>query len=379
MKDKLEALLEMAFAFNREIVDFPFPERPTRLRPDRKEFALTVFREEDQEFNDATSLEDEVDAVIDGIYFRLGRLLEMGVLPGPSFEEVHKANMAKTRGTLNKRSNSKGYDAVKPEGWQPPNLEPLLSVSLADVEYMEKLKDAGKWPAPGQTVRAAQAAMQEEPPLRHGNERPLISVDYSEIERRLMAFYGKTQSSNILVLGYARHGKDTVGELLQANYGLHFTSSSEFCAKHVVFPEVRRLWDRWEKMIGAGAGVDKPKVPDYSSPEECFTDRANHRAFWYETIWAYNNPDPTALGRAIFNENDVYCGLRHPAEFHALVNAGVPDLVVWVDRSEHLPPEDSSSCGVQPWMADFVIDNNGDLEALERNVRSLFDRLFQEE
>ena len=37
-----------------------------------------------------------------------------------------------------------------------------------------------------------------------------------------------------------------------------------------------------------------------------------------------------------------------------------------------------SSCSVEPWMADFVVDNNGSLEDLERNVRSLFDRFLGE-
>jgi dephospho-CoA kinase len=30
---------------------------------------------------------------------------------------------------------------------------------------------------------------------------------------------------------------------------------------------------------------------------------------------------------------------------------------------------------LEPWMADFVIDNNGSLEQLERNVKDLYNNL----
>jgi hypothetical protein len=72
----------------------------------------------------------------------------------------------------------------------------------------------------------------------------------------------------------------------------------------------------------------------------------------------------------------MYCGLRNSAEFHALRNEGIFDYAIWVDRSEHLPPESSDSISIQPWMADFIIDNNGSLELLQRNTISLIDRLI---
>ena len=98
-----------------------------------------------------------------------------------------------------------------------------------------------------------------------------------------------------------------------------------------------------------------------------------HRTAWYNAIRDFNRPDATTLGRAIWEDNDVYCGLRSSAEFHALRNAGVPDLVIWVDAGERVPDEDKSSCTVEPWMADLVLDNNGSMDELRVNLKSLLE------
>ena len=93
-------------------------------------------------------------------------------------------------------------------------------------------------------------------------------------------------------------------------------------------------------------------------------------------IHAYCEHDHARLGRDIFAENDIYCGLRNKAEFHAMRNTGVFDYCVWVDRSNHLPLEDRSSMNLEIWMADYVIDNNGTLEDLDRSVCELMDCLL---
>jgi hypothetical protein len=92
-------------------------------------------------------------------------------------------------------------------------------------------------------------------------------------------------------------------------------------------------------------------------------------------IHDYCRDDYARLGREIFAENEIYCGLRNKAEFHAMRNTGVFDYAVWVDRSDHLPAEDKSSMSLEIWMADFVIDNNGTLADLQRNTRELITHL----
>jgi len=61
--------------------------------------------------------------------------------------------------------------------------------------------------------------------------------------------------------------------------------------------------------------------------------------------------------------------------FFAMQNTNVFDYVIWVDRSMHLPPEDKNSMSLEQWMADYTIDNNGDLLELQFNVRSLMNNL----
>lgn len=164
----------------------------------------------------------------------------------------------------------------------------------------------------------------------------------------------------ILVLGYGRHGKDSVCEILSRRWGLKFTSSSMFCAERVMLPYF------------ASRGIE------YDDAEACYADRHNgdNRRIWFEQIAAFNEPDGSALARAILAENDVYCGMRSVIELEACKKAGVFDHIVWVDRSHHVPPEDETSCTVKRWMTDAEIDNNGTLEDLEEEVDAFMEDIL---
>jgi hypothetical protein len=159
-----------------------------------------------------------------------------------------------------------------------------------------------------------------------------------------------------LVIGHARHGKDTVSDLMEKNHGFTHRSSSMHNAEHTVYPVLKDKYG-------------------YKTVEECFNDRGNHRKEWYDLIAARCSIDPAAIGREIFEVSDIYCGLRNKREFHGIKNNGLVDYTIWVDRSDHLPPESKDSMSLEPWMADFIIDNNGTLEDLERNVSDLMSTL----
>ena len=158
----------------------------------------------------------------------------------------------------------------------------------------------------------------------------------------------------LLVIGHGRHGKDTVCEILRDKYGYSFESSSQFCSKLFIYDMLKDKYG-------------------YASEEECYADRHNHRAEWYNAICNYNKGDGARLGRAIFDTHTIYCGLRNKREFFAMKNTGVFDYAIWVDRSDHLPAESKDSMSLEQWMADFTIDNNGDLEEPEFNVSNLID------
>lgn len=375
-------------AFNDQVVGFPVPLQPTMLDFERGEFRLAFLREELTELERAISdekLDDAVDALIDLIYVAVGTLGEMGVTVQPTWDEVQRANMKKRRGEKSTRSGSGGYDVVKPWDWTGPNHLPYLSITSDDVEALALMKapqgrvglggDALciKMSAEGDTyynltrdeLALLNQAKAQTLPNRDGRDvqQLELKLDATPALEVLAKFkegapvhvhHLEDRKPRILVLGHGRHGKDTVCEILKERYGLQFTSSSWFCAERVVMPALNGQFQ-------------------YKDAQACYEDRHNHRALWYDLIRDFNRPDATALGRAIFAENDVYCGLRSKAEFHALRNAGVYDYAIWVDASDRVPPEDASSCTVEPWMADFVIDNNGTLEDLELNLKQLME------
>lgn len=157
----------------------------------------------------------------------------------------------------------------------------------------------------------------------------------------------------LLVIGHGRHGKDTVCEILRDKYDYSFESSSQFCSKLFIYDMLKNKYN-------------------YTSEEQCYNDRHNHRAEWYNAICDYNVPDAARLGREIFKAHDIYCGLRNKREFYAMKIAGVFDYAVWVDRSDYLPQESKDSMSLEPWMADFHIDNNGTLEDLKFWVKDLY-------
>ena len=99
----------------------------------------------------------------------------------------------------------------------------------------------------------------------------------------------------LLVVGHGRHGKDTVCEILKNRYGFSFESSSQFCSRLFIFDNLKRKYG-------------------YNTEQECYADRHNHRAEWYDAICAYNALDGARLGKEIFKEHDIYCGLRNKKE-----------------------------------------------------------------
>ena len=160
----------------------------------------------------------------------------------------------------------------------------------------------------------------------------------------------------LLVIGHGRHGKDTVCEILQKNYNLSFESSSKFCSQLFIYDQLKDKYG-------------------YANEEECYADRHNHRAEWYDAICDYNKDDGARLGREIFKVHDIYCGLRNRREYFAMKNTGVFDYSIWVDRSDHLPPESKDSMSLEQWMADYTIDNNGNLNDLYFNTYQLMEYL----
>ncbi len=156
----------------------------------------------------------------------------------------------------------------------------------------------------------------------------------------------------LLIIGHGRHGKDTAAEYLRDYYGMKFTSSSYFCAQFVyTSPMFSAL---------------------YADVDECYRDRHRWRDQWAQLITAYNTPNKTRTASEMFDQgNDLYVGMRKRAELDACRAAGLFDAVVWVDRSEHEPPEPKSSNELTAADADYFLDNNGSMVDLADNIEEL--------
>jgi predicted HAD superfamily Cof-like phosphohydrolase len=95
-----------------------------RLLTDR----VAMIMEETSELYTASTdqdMEKILDALIDLTYFVYGTVLQLGLghVWTEAFREVHRANMAKERGTGHR---GMAHDVIKPAGWHPPRLGLIL-------------------------------------------------------------------------------------------------------------------------------------------------------------------------------------------------------------------------------------------------------------
>ncbi len=96
----------------------PHRESPVFMETERAHKRYNWMQEELDEFIGAQGLVDQVDALIDLMYFAVGTLVEMGVKPDEIFEIVHRANMTKLdNGTPLFKADGK---TAKPKDWQDP-------------------------------------------------------------------------------------------------------------------------------------------------------------------------------------------------------------------------------------------------------------------
>ena len=87
---------------------------------------LSLIEEEVQELRDSTTRVGDLDALIDILVVTIGALHSIGADVEGAWKEVIGNNATKINprtGKVNKREDGK---VLKPEGWEPPNLEQFL-------------------------------------------------------------------------------------------------------------------------------------------------------------------------------------------------------------------------------------------------------------
>lgn len=90
-----------------------------------------------------------IDAFLDCSVFNFGAITEMNVPAGACFSEIIQKNLEKKMGALAKRPDSGGIDAVKPEGWTPPDHSWTFHLSPVAIHvaklHAKKDGDYGHW------------------------------------------------------------------------------------------------------------------------------------------------------------------------------------------------------------------------------------------
>jgi len=163
---------------------------------------------------------------------------------------------------------------------------------------------------------------------------------------------------NILIIGHMRHGKTTVAEMLEEEYGLSFKDSSMACAEIFIYDELKEKYG-------------------YETFEECYEDRKQHRPEWFKMICDYNEPDKARLGKEILKRADMYVGMRSDDELQECKKQNIFDLIVGVYRP-NLPEEPESSFDINMWKhCDVIVPNDGSLKELRKKIKKL-KQLFNE-
>ena len=167
----------------------------------------------------------------------------------------------------------------------------------------------------------------------------------------------KNKIPKVMVIGHARHGKDTVCEYLRDCHGVSFQSSSLSAAASAIWPVLSIKYG-------------------YKDLNECFHDRLNHRGEWFELISEYTNSNLTRLADDIFTHSDIYCGVRRQEELTAII-IKYDLMIIIVSAMERVGKGESSNSFTLrlPILSNlnnsFSINNDSTLRGLYDNIDKL--------
>lgn len=157
----------------------------------------------------------------------------------------------------------------------------------------------------------------------------------------------------ILILWKSQSGKDTLAEIWQEHFWLSFISSSRYACKFI-YPQLKDKYG-------------------YTSEEECFADRVNHRWERYDLINEYHDGDRTKMTAEILEINDCYVWMRNIEQFKACKH--MFDLIIRVNASKRLE-EKKGYVWISRQEADLSISNNWTLEQFKDKAIRLWSQIF---
>ncbi len=117
---------------------FGITSRHMKWTDEEKDFRIVAMQEELDEYMDAKTKEDELDALLDLVIFAMGTAERQGMLEvfEEGFMRVMRANCNKTVGKNAKRGNFQ-IDLVKPEHWKAPVLTDLINPKEQQIEMFQ--------------------------------------------------------------------------------------------------------------------------------------------------------------------------------------------------------------------------------------------------
>lgn len=163
----------------------------------------------------------------------------------------------------------------------------------------------------------------------------------------------------VLICGDGGSGKDTVAAMVKDIMGLPYRNSTSYTAAEKMWPVVQE----------GGLANLFPKWREFKSLADFYEQRAFHRRAWAAWIDWYNSmSDSGALlyQDSVSSGNHIITGVRKIRELEAFLKTDIPDLAIWVDRPG-VPRDPTQEYG--PELCDLVLQNDGDLQKLNRKIR----------
>jgi hypothetical protein len=152
---------------------------------------------------------------------------------------------------------------------------------------------------------------------------------------------GRTSASGpkIAIVGYGRHGKDTVGKIFSKITSLRYGGSTSWAAL--------------------------PYVADHLGihPQLAWETRHDNRQFWKDYCDWLRRDDPCFLIRKVLFRGDMVVGIRDKVELEAMREQKLVDLIIWVDANPRITTVDHTVT-FGPGDCDQMINNNGSVDSL---------------
>jgi hypothetical protein len=154
----------------------------------------------------------------------------------------------------------------------------------------------------------------------------------------------------LLIVGYGRHGKDTMADILEEITGLRYGGSTSWAA----LPFIART-------LGM-------------HPQKVWESRHANRQFWFDFCNVLRKNDPLFLVRRVLKQGDLVVGIRDKEELDCCRASGWFKRIIWVDALSRIP-EGDATVKFKPADCDEIIFNNTTRAEFVQRILLLCQRL----